>query len=63
MEHVGNHTLRKTLGYWFYKVTMDIAMLQGFLLHLHPSVILRYFGITEEETNNVLKSFSVFQAT
>ena len=60
VEHVGNHTLRKTFGYWFYKSTKDIAMLQRILHHSHPSVTLRYIGITEEETNNVLKSFSVF---
>ena len=33
VEHVGNHTLRKTFGYWFYKATKDIAMLQR-ILHL-----------------------------
>lgn len=60
VEHVGNHTLRKTFGYWFYKATKDIAMLQRILHHSHPSVTLRYIGITEEETNNVLKTFSVF---
>ncbi|MEC2055139.1 tyrosine-type recombinase/integrase [Peribacillus psychrosaccharolyticus] len=60
VEHVGNHTLRKTFGYWFYKATKDIAMLQRILHHSHPSVTLRYIGITEEETNNVLKKFSVF---
>ncbi|MGE8205861.1 tyrosine-type recombinase/integrase [Heyndrickxia sp. NPDC080065] len=60
VESVGNHTLRKTFGYWFYKATKDIAMLQGILNHSHPSITLRYIGITEEETNNVLKNFSVF---
>ncbi|MFL0475603.1 tyrosine-type recombinase/integrase [Priestia sp. 179-F W1.4 NHS] len=60
VESVGNHTLRKTFGYWFYKATKDIAMLQGILNHSHPSITLRYIGITEEEKNNVLKTFSVF---
>jgi len=36
-------------------------MLQEILNHSHPSVTLRYIGITEEETQNVLKHFSVFQ--
>jgi integrase len=57
---IGNHSLRKTFGYWFYKATKDIAMLQGILNHSHPSITLRYIGITEEETNEVLKTFSVF---
>jgi integrase len=61
VDHVGNHTLRKTFGYWFYKATKDIAMLQGILHHSDPSITLRYIGITEEETNNVLKTFSVFK--
>jgi integrase len=60
VEHVGNHTLRKTFGYWFYKATKDVAMLQGILNHSHPKITLRYIGITEEETNNTLKHFSVF---
>ncbi|WP_257985504.1 tyrosine-type recombinase/integrase [Bacillus sp. V5-8f] len=60
VNSVGNHTLRKTFDYWFYKATKDIAMLQGILNHSHPSIPLRYIGITEEETNNVLKRFSVF---
>ena len=60
VESIGNHTLRKTFGYWFYKATKDVAMLQQILNHSHPSITLRYIGITEEETRNVLKRFSVF---
>ncbi|MCY7933161.1 tyrosine-type recombinase/integrase [Bacillus spizizenii] len=60
VDSVGNHTLRKTFGYWFYKATKDVAMLQEILNHSHPSITLRYIGITKEETNNALKSFSVF---
>lgn len=60
VDSIGNHTLRKTFGYWFYKATKDIAMLQQILNHSHPSITLRYIGITEEETNSVLKTFSVF---
>ncbi|MFB7637391.1 tyrosine-type recombinase/integrase [Peribacillus butanolivorans] len=59
VEHVGNHTLRKTFGYWFYKASQDFAMLQQILHHSHPFV-LRLYRITEEETHNVLKHFSVF---
>ncbi|GLY12038.1 hypothetical protein Bbad01_32540 [Bacillus badius] len=46
--------------YWFYKATKDVAMLQQILNHFHPEITLRYIGITDEETNNVLKRFSVF---
>lgn len=60
VEHVGNHTLRKTFGYWFYKATKDVALLQEILNHSHPKITLRYIGISEEEKTNALKSFSVF---
>ncbi|MEC2074841.1 tyrosine-type recombinase/integrase [Metabacillus fastidiosus] len=60
VKSVGDHTLRKTFGYWVYKATKDVAMLQGILNHRHLSITLRYIGITEEETNNALKTFSVF---
>lgn len=60
VEHVGNQRLRKTFGHWFYKATKDVAMLQGILNHSQPSVTLRYIGITQEETTQLLKHFSVF---
>lgn len=49
VEHVGNHTLRKTFGYWFYKATKDIAILQKILHQSHPSVALRYIGILKKK--------------
>lgn len=58
---IGNHTLRKTFGYHFYRATKDVAMLQRILNHSHPEITLRYIGITDEETNDVLNSFSVFK--
>ena len=60
VESVENHTLRKTFGCWFYKATKDVAMLQQILNHSHLEITLRCIGITDEETNNVLKRFSVF---
>ncbi|KQU24513.1 hypothetical protein ASG65_17990 [Bacillus sp. Leaf13] len=49
VEHVGNHTLRKTFGYWFYKATKDIAILQKILHQSHSSVALRYIGILKKK--------------
>jgi integrase len=60
VDSVGNHTCRKTFGYWFYKATKDVAQLQSILNHSHPQITLTYIGITEEEINNSLKNFSVF---
>ncbi|OTY75958.1 tyrosine-type recombinase/integrase, partial [Bacillus thuringiensis] len=33
VESIGTHTMRKTFGYWFYKQTKDVAMLQEILNH------------------------------
>jgi integrase len=60
IDHVGTHTMRKTFGYWFYKKTGNIAMLQGILNHSNEQETLRYIGISDEEVNNTLKNFSVF---
>lgn len=56
-EGIGTHTMRKTFGYWFYKQTKDVAKLQAILNHSHPSITLRYIGITEEEIEKDLENF------
>lgn len=60
-EHVGNHTLRKTCGYWFYKKPRRILpCCKGFyIIPILPSpyAIL----VLSNDTNNVLKTFSAFQ--
>jgi integrase len=57
IESVGTHTMRKTFGYWFYKQTKDVAKLQLILNHAHPSITLRYIGITQEEIDESLNNF------
>jgi integrase len=59
IESIGTHTMRKTFGYWFYKQTKDIAMLQSILNHSTPEITLRYIGIDKEEQDNVLDTFSI----
>ena len=59
VESIGTHTMRKTFGYWFYKQTKDIAMLQDILNHSTPKITLRYIGIDQEEKNNVLDNFKL----
>lgn len=56
-EGIGTHTMRKTFGYWFYKQSKDVAKLQMILNHSHPSITLKYIGITEEEIEKELDSF------
>ncbi|GAB6485375.1 site-specific integrase [Bacillus cereus] len=57
VESLGTHTMRKTFGYWFYKQTKDIAMLQDILNHSTPQITLTYIGINKEEKDNVLDTF------
>ncbi|MRD40128.1 tyrosine-type recombinase/integrase, partial [Bacillus thuringiensis] len=42
VESIGTHTMRKTFGYWFYKQTKDVAMLQEILNHSAPKITLKY---------------------
>jgi integrase len=57
IEHIGTHTMRKTFGYWHYKQNKDVAKLQMILNHSHPSITLKYIGITDEEIEDSMKGF------
>jgi integrase len=57
LDEIGTHTLRKTFGYWFYKQTKDIAMLQEMFNHSAPSITLRYIGINQDNMDNALMNF------
>ena len=57
VESIGTHTMRKTFGYWFYKQTKDVAMLQDILNHSTPQITLKYIGINKEEKDHVLDTF------
>ena len=49
----------KTFGYWFYKQTKDVAMLQEILNHSTPHITLEYIGINKEEKDNILDTFQI----
>jgi integrase len=57
VDAIGTHTMRKTFGYWFYKQSKDVAMLQDILNHSTPQITLRYIGINKEEKDNILDTF------
>ncbi|PFM44229.1 integrase, partial [Bacillus cereus] len=59
VESLGTHTMRKTFGYWFYKQTKDIAMLQEILNHSTLQITLRYIEINKEEKENILDTFRI----
>ena len=52
IETIGTHTMRKTFGYFFYKQTNDIALLQDLFNHSKPEITLRYIGITQEKLDS-----------
>lgn len=56
---IGTHSLRKTYGYFFYKKTGDIAMLQKIFNHSDPAFTLRYIGIVQDTINAATRSFRV----
>lgn len=58
-DGIGTHTMRKTYGYWHYKQFKDVAELQQILNHSHPSITLKYIGITEEQIENNMKHFKL----
>lgn len=57
IEEIGTHTLRKTFGYFYYKATKDVAMLQELYNHSAPSITLIYIGISDEEKIQAYKGF------
>lgn len=59
LEEIGTHTLRKTFGYWFYKKTKDIAMLQKLFNHSSPSITLAYIGIEQDEIDEAYEEFAI----
>jgi integrase len=59
LSEVGTHTLRKTFGYHFYQRTRDIATLQMIFNHSHPSITLRYIGITQDLIDEAVDGFSL----
>jgi integrase len=56
LESVGTHTMRKTLGYWLYKETKDVAALQKLFNHSYPEETLRYIGIEQDGVDKLLKN-------
>lgn len=57
LDNIGTHTLKKTFGYWLYKQTHDIALLQQLYNHSSPSITLRYIGINQDILDNAYDNF------
>ena len=53
--HISTHTMRKTFGYHYYKMTKDIATLMGLFNHSSAATTLIYIGIASDEKKMAAK--------
>ena len=58
-ERIGCHTLRKTFGYHYYKMTGDVVSLQRILCHSSRRETLLYIGVVQEEIDESLIKFKL----
>ena len=58
-ERIGCHTLRKTFGYHYYKMTGDVVSLQRILCHSYQRETLVYIGVVQENIDESLMKFNV----
>lgn len=54
IESFGTHSLRKTWGYWTYKISKyNIGLIMDTFNHSSPSITLRYIGINQEQKDEL----------
>lgn len=58
-ERIGCHTLRKTFGYHYYKMTGDVVSLQRILCHSYQRETLVYIGVVQENIDESLMHFNM----
>ena len=58
-ERVGCHTLRKTFGYHYYKMTGDVVSLQRILCHSYQRETLVYIGVIQENIDESLMKLNM----
>ena len=58
-DRIGCHTLRKTFGYHYYKMTGDVVSLQRILCHSFQRETLVYIGVVQENIDESLMKFNV----
>lgn len=61
IEHFACHSLRKTFGYHFYKQYRDPFKLSKVLCHSNVKTSMIYSGIDQEEIDNSLHEFKIYQ--
>lgn len=54
IENFSTHSLRKTWGYWTYKLSAyNIGLIMDMFNHSSPKITLRYIGITQEQKDEL----------
>ncbi len=54
IENFGTHSLRKTWGYWTYKVSRyNIGLIMDTFNHSSPSITLRYIGVNQDQKDEL----------
>ena len=54
LENFGTHSLRKTWGYWTYKLSnYNVALIMDTFNHSSPRVTLRYIGINQYQKDEL----------
>ena len=54
IENFGTHSLRKTWGYWTYKMSRyNIGLIMDTFNHSSKKITLRYIGITQENKDDL----------
>jgi integrase len=59
LENIGTHSMRKTFGYFHYKIYKDVAMLMIIFNHDDQATTLRYIGIEQDMINDSMKKFGL----
>ncbi len=54
LENFGTHSLRKTWGYWTYKISnYNVGLIMDTFNHSSPSITLRYIGINQDQKDEL----------
>jgi integrase len=54
LENFGTHSLRKTWGYWTYKLSNhNVGLIMETFNHSSPSITLRYIGINQDQKDEL----------
>lgn len=54
LENFGTHSLRKTWGYWTYKLSnYNVGLIMDTFNHSSPSITLRYIGINQDQKDEL----------